>query len=75
MLILIFAIVILCEYAHAMGNSSGGLSKYWELFRDSNLPRMQGGFIWDLVDQSLMLPNNRGYGYGGEIIISIPFNF
>ena len=36
--------VILCEYAHAMGNSVGNLDKYWQSFRDTN--GMQGGFIW-----------------------------
>ena len=47
--------VILCEYAHAMGNSGGCLSKYWELFRDPQHPRFQGGFIWDFADQGLLL--------------------
>jgi hypothetical protein len=47
--------VILCEYAHAMGNSSGGLAHYWKCFHDSKYPRLQGGFIWDFVDQGLSL--------------------
>ncbi|WP_079791989.1 glycoside hydrolase family 2 TIM barrel-domain containing protein [Salmonella enterica] len=42
--------LILCEYAHAMGNSLGGFHKYWQAFRQ--YPRLQGGFIWDWVDQS-----------------------
>ena len=37
--------VVLCEYAHAMGNSGGGLAEYWHLFKSN--PRCQGGFIWD----------------------------
>ncbi|HAU26541.1 MAG TPA: beta-galactosidase, partial [Alteromonas australica] len=37
--------VILCEYAHAMGNSLGSFSDYWDAFKD--YPRLQGGFIWD----------------------------
>jgi len=57
--------VILCEYAHAMGNSGGALSTYWQLFRDSRYPRLQGGFIWDFADQGLLLPSG-GYGYGGD---------
>ncbi len=62
--------VILCEYAHAMGNSGGCLAAYWACFRDERLPRMQGGFIWDLVDQGLLLHESSdgsvGYGYGGD---------
>ena len=59
--------VILCEYAHAMGNSGGCLHKYWKHFRDQELPRFQGGFIWDFVDQGLAdkkEPNK--YKYGGD---------
>jgi beta-galactosidase/beta-glucuronidase len=41
--------VILCEYSHAMGNSNGSLDKYWECFRKEGA--VQGGFIWDWVDQ------------------------
>jgi len=44
--------MILCEYNHAMGNSSGNLAEYWELFRRE--PLLQGGFIWDWVDQGLL---------------------
>ncbi|MGN0234562.1 MAG: glycoside hydrolase family 2 TIM barrel-domain containing protein [Bacteroidaceae bacterium] len=44
--------VILCEYEHAMGNSGGGLREYWEIFRSNE--RMQGGFIWDFVDQGIL---------------------
>ena len=43
--------VIPCEYAHAMGNSTGNLSEWWTLFE--SLPFCQGGFIWDFVDQGL----------------------
>jgi beta-galactosidase len=42
---------ILCEYNHAMGNSSGVLSDYWKAFRKE--PLLQGGFIWDWKDQGL----------------------
>ncbi len=45
---------ILCEYAHAMGNSNGNLYKYWDLFR--KYPKLQGGFIWDWVDQAIYEP-------------------
>eukprot|EP01083_Nonionella_stella_P025558 70354_1 len=59
---------ILCEYAHAMGNSSGNLHLYWNLFRSKNHPRLQGGFIWDWVDQGLCLHLQSApeFGYGGD---------
>lgn len=43
--------LILCEYAHAMGNSMGGFKEYWDLTR--KYEKYQGGFIWDFVDQGL----------------------
>lgn len=43
--------LIQCEYSHAMGNSSGNLADYWEIIRQERL--LQGGFIWDLIDQGL----------------------
>ena len=43
--------LILCEYSHAMGNSCGNISDYWNLFRKERL--LQGGFIWDWKDQAL----------------------
>ena len=42
---------IMCEYAHAMGNSSGDLWSYWSQIYSQ--PHLQGGFIWDWVDQGL----------------------
>lgn len=58
--------VILCEYAHAMGNSLGGFKEYWDLFRA--YPNLQGGFIWDFVDQGLRDYRNGRmiYTYGGD---------
>lgn len=59
--------IILCEYAHAMGNSLGNFDDYWQSFRQH--PRLQGGFIWDWVDQGLDITDvkgNRGWGYGGD---------
>ncbi|MGC8545686.1 MAG: glycoside hydrolase family 2 TIM barrel-domain containing protein [Athalassotoga sp.] len=59
---------VLCEYAHAMGNSNGNLYKYWDLFR--KYPKLQGGFIWDWVDQAIYEPIPSGKGeylaYGGD---------
>ncbi|WP_337024710.1 MULTISPECIES: beta-galactosidase [unclassified Pantoea] len=59
--------LILCEYAHAMGNSFGGFAKYWQAFRQ--FPRLQGGFVWDWVDQSLTRYDEQGQpwqAYGGD---------
>ena len=57
--------LIQCEYAHAMGNSLGGLKEYWDLIRE--YPSYQGGFIWDFVDQALAWRENGEltYRYGG----------
>ena len=43
--------LILCEYAHAMGNSEGNLQDYWDVIE--KYPSLQGGHIWDWVDQGL----------------------
>lgn len=59
--------LIQCEYAHAMGNSQGGFKEYWDLIR--RYPKLQGGFIWDFVDQSLRATDAKGrmyYAYGGD---------
>ena len=48
--------LIQCEYAHAMGNSLGGLKEYWDLIR--KYPAYQGGFIWDFVDQAQWWPSD-----------------
>lgn len=58
---------ILCEYSHAMGNSCGNLFKYWELF--DKYPILQGGFIWDWIDQAIKTktPDGKEYfAYGGD---------
>ena len=58
---------IMCEYAHAMGNSVGAFKEYWDLIRA--YPKLQGGFIWDFVDQSLRWKGKDGkmiYAYGGD---------
>lgn len=59
--------VILQEYAHAMGNSLGGFKEYWDVIRE--YPNLQGGFIWDFVDQALRDYDKNGnmiYTYGGD---------
>ena len=47
--------LILCEYAHAMGNSVGNLQDYWDVIEKYDV--LQGGFIWDWVDQGLLRKN------------------
>lgn len=60
--------LILCEYAHAMGNSVGNLHDYWDLiYKYDNL---QGGFIWDWVDQTFAKKDDNGrdiWAYGGDM--------
>ena len=48
---------IMAEYCHAMGNSMGGLSAYWDTI--DKYPPLQGGFIWDWADQSFSMWGNR----------------
>lgn len=60
--------LILCEYAHAMGNSVGNLKDYWDAI--DSLPVLQGGFIWDWVDQTFLKRNDKGvsyWAYGGDM--------
>jgi beta-galactosidase/beta-glucuronidase len=59
--------VIICEYAHAMGNSVGNLQDYWDAIE--SYPRLQGAFIWDWVDQGLRQKSDDGteyFAYGGD---------
>ncbi|QQX80795.1 DUF4981 domain-containing protein [Shewanella sp. KX20019] len=53
--------LIMIEYAHAMGNSVGNLQDYWDVIERH--PQLQGGFIWDWVDQSLAFINENGQRY------------
>ena len=60
--------LIQCEYAHAMGNSLGNLQDYWNLIEAN--PTMQGGFIWDWVDQGILTKTDKGedfWAYGGDL--------
>lgn len=58
---------IMCEYAHAMGNSVGNLKEYWDAIEKYH--GLQGGFIWDWIDQGLIKVDERGteyWAYGGD---------
>ena len=59
--------IVMCEYAHSMGNSTGNLAEYWDAVEA--YPRLQGGFIWDWVDQGLRRTDGEGsewFAYGGD---------
>ena len=59
--------VIMCEYSHSMGNSTGNLKEYWDAVRSHK--NLQGGFIWDWVDQGIRMKTEDGeeyFGYGGD---------
>lgn len=59
--------VFFCEYAHSMGNSTGNLKDFWDVFRAT--PRIIGGCIWDFKDQGLLKKDSGGtafYAYGGD---------
>jgi beta-galactosidase len=59
--------LIQCEYAHAMGNSTGNLQDYWDAIESHDM--LQGGCIWDWVDQGLLTTNEKGekfWAYGGD---------
>lgn len=66
--------LILCEYAHAMGNSVGNLQDYWDLIYKYD--QLQGGFIWDWVDQTFEIKDTKGnkiWAYGGDMgYVGIP---
>ena len=58
---------IMCEYAHSMGNSTGNFQEYFDIIRSSK--QMQGGFIWDWVEQGLLTKDEDGkeyWAYGGD---------
>ena len=60
--------LILCEYAHAMGNSVGNLRDYWNIIE--KYPVLQGGFIWDWIDQGIQSVHEDGssyFAYGGDL--------
>jgi beta-galactosidase len=59
--------LIMCEYAHAMGNSTGNLQDYWDVIE--RYPKLQGAFVWDWVDQGFLETDENGkkyWTYGGD---------
>jgi beta-galactosidase len=59
--------ILVCEFAHAMGNSIGSLDKHVQIFEE--YPNVAGGFIWDFIDQTLLKKDEEGgdlWLYGGD---------
>lgn len=59
--------IFFCEYAHSMGNSTGNMKEFWDIFRSN--PRLIGGCIWDYKDQGILKKDSLGnefYAYGGD---------
>ncbi len=59
--------LILCEYSHSMGNSTGNLQDYWDVIEKYD--QLQGGFIWDWVDQGFAQKDDNGvkfWAFGGD---------
>ena len=59
--------LVMCEYAHAMGNSLGSFDVYWRIIRSHR--SLQGGFIWDWKDQGLAsrtMDDRPMWAYGGD---------
>ncbi|WP_294606019.1 glycoside hydrolase family 2 TIM barrel-domain containing protein [uncultured Bacteroides sp.] len=65
--------VVPSEYSHAMGNSNGNLWDQWkEIYK---YPNLQGGYIWDWVDQGLLRTDEKGrqyWAYGGDYGVNMP---
>jgi beta-galactosidase len=64
--------LIMSEYAHIMGNSLGNFKEYWDAIE--NHPYLQGGFIWEWIDQAIDTVKNgkRILAYGGDFPLSGP---
>lgn len=58
--------LIMVEYAHAMGNTLGAFKEYWDVIYQYGV--LQGGFIWDWVDQGLETQKNgqKIWAFGGD---------
>lgn len=65
--------IVPSEYAHAMGNSTGNLWLQWQAIY--KYPNLQGGFIWDWVDQGILQKDKNGrefWAYGGDFGVDMP---
>ena len=70
-------LMVMSEYAHIMGNSLGNFKEYWDVME--NNPNLQGGFIWEWIDQAIDTVKNgkRIMAYGGDFPLEgpVPHNF
>ena len=65
--------IVPSEYSHAMGNSNGNLAAQWDAIY--KYPNLQGGYIWDWVDQGLDQVDENGrhyWAYGGDFGVDAP---
>jgi beta-galactosidase len=59
--------IFFCEYAHSMGNATGNMKEFWDIWRRTK--RIIGGCIWEFKDQGLLKKDSTGtafYAYGGD---------
>ncbi|WP_372653383.1 glycoside hydrolase family 2 TIM barrel-domain containing protein, partial [Draconibacterium sp.] len=66
------------EYSHAMGNSNGNLVDLWEVFNRDRNDQLQGGYIWDWIDQALVKKADDGtefWAYGGDYGENMPTDY
>ncbi len=67
--------MIMSEYSHAMGNSTGNLADLWDVIYDRSNRQLQGGYIWDWIDQGLLEYDEEGrpyWTYGGDYGENMP---
>ncbi|MBE0673999.1 MAG: DUF4981 domain-containing protein [Bacteroidales bacterium] len=61
--------MIMSEYSHSMGNSTGNIADLWDVIYDRNNIQLQGGYIWDWIDQGFVKTDSLGnefWAYGGD---------
>lgn len=59
--------IMLCEYAHAMGNGPGDVWDYNEVF--NQYPNIIGGCVWEWADHTVVVDGVQRYGgdFDGEL--------
>ena len=70
--------MIISEYSHAMGNSNGNFMDLWEVIYDEKNTQLQGGYIWDWIDQGLVKKDTDGrefWAYGGDYGENMPTDY
>ncbi len=70
--------MIISEYSHAMGNSNGNFADLWEVIYDEKNTQLQGGYIWDWIDQGLAKKDKDGnefWAYGGDYGKNMPTDY